>query len=162
MSILAGETVTALRDKLGEIGADLRAGQALARPAVLHCSKCGQAMRIAPQHMQTEVACPHCGDHIQPHELAAKQIPLAGVPLEPGSATISLSWRNRWVAGILGLILGPLGVHRFYLGYTGTGVLQIILTFCTAGIAGVWGFVEGVLLLVGMRFRDADGLPLRE
>lgn len=161
MSILAGETVTALRDKLGEIGADVRAGQALARPAVLHCTTCGQAMRIAPQHMQTEVACPHCGHHFQPHELAAQQIPLAGVPLDPGSVTMGLSWRNRWVAGILGLVLGAFGVHRFYLGYIGIGVIQIIVT-CTTGIGLLWGVVEGVLILVGTRFRDADGLPLRE
>ena len=70
--------------------------------------------------------------------------------------------RNRWVAGILGVLLGPFGVHQFYLGYTGTGVLQIIATFCTFGFACLWGIVEGVLILVGMRFRDADGLPLRE
>lgn len=119
-------------------------------------------MRVAPHHMQVEVACPHCGNHIQPHELAAKQIPLAGMPPAPGAAPASLSWRNRWVAGILGVVLGAFGVHRFYLGYTGTGVIQIILTFCTAGVAGLWGFVEGVLILVGTRFRDADGLPLRE
>ena len=161
MSILAGDTVTALRDKLGEIGEDLRAGQALARPAVLRCTKCAQAMRVAPQHMQTQVACPHCGHHIQPHELAAEQIPIAGVPVEPGSATAGLSWRNRWVAGMLGVVLGAFGLHRFYLGYTGTGVIQIIVT-CTTGIGFLWGVIEGVLILAGKRFRDVDGLPLRE
>ena len=74
----------------------------------------------------------------------------------------TLSWRNRCVAGILGVLLGSLGLHRFYLGYTRIGVLQICLTFCTMGYAGIWGFIEGVLILVGMRIRDVGGLPLRE
>ena len=65
------------------------------------------------------------------------------------------------VAGLLGIFLGPLGVHRMYLGFVGIGILQIIVTFVTLGIGGVWGFIEGVLCLCGA-MRDVDGLPLRE
>lgn len=65
------------------------------------------------------------------------------------------------MAGLLGIFLGPFGVHRFYLGFVKLGVLQIVPTFATVGFAGVWGFVEGVLWLAGVPMRDADGLPLR-
>jgi TM2 domain-containing membrane protein YozV len=65
------------------------------------------------------------------------------------------------VAGVLGVLLGPLGVHRFYLGYVGIGVVQVIVTFITVGFGGLWGFIEGVLCLTGPVMRDADGLPLR-
>ena len=71
------------------------------------------------------------------------------------------SWRNRWVAGLLGVFLGPLGVHRMYLGFVGIGILQIVVTFVTLGIGGIWGLIEGVLCLCGA-MRDVDGLPLRD
>lgn len=162
MSAFSGETMTVLREKLGEIGADIRAGDRLARPAVVRCEECGQSMRIAPDHMHVRLACPHCGQQFEPRRLSAQQVQVVGGALLNDAGSAAHSWRNRWVAGTLGVLLGAFGVHRFYLGYTGLGVLQIVLTFCTAGIAGIWGFVEGVLILVGMRYRDVDGLPLRE
>lgn len=71
--------------------------------------------------------------------------------------------KSRLAAGILGIVLGGLGVHRFYLGYVGIGVAQIIVTFCTAGIGAIWGFIEGILILVGSTITtDADGKPLKE
>ncbi len=70
--------------------------------------------------------------------------------------------RSRWVAGTLGVIppLGAFGIHRFYLGYTRIGILQIILTLVTGGTAGLWGFVEGLLILFGDWGRDVYGRPL--
>ena len=71
--------------------------------------------------------------------------------------------RSKLVAGILGILLGWIGVHRFYLRYTAIGVVQIVVTVCTGGIGGVWGIVEGVLILLGTTLTtDADGRPLKE
>jgi len=50
------------------------------------------------------------------------------------------------VAGILAILLGALGIHKFYLGYTKEGVIQLILGF-VFGIGGVIGIIEGVLYL---------------
>ncbi len=69
--------------------------------------------------------------------------------------------KYRLTTGILGVFLGPLGVHRFYTGYTGIGVLQIILTLAT-GVGGLWGFIEGIRILAGFDFRDSLGRPLLE
>jgi hypothetical protein len=71
--------------------------------------------------------------------------------------------RSRLVAGLLGVLLGGFGAHRFYLGYPRQGVLMILVTLLTLGIGAVWGLVEGVLILAGSSaFRsDADGVPLR-
>jgi TM2 domain-containing membrane protein YozV len=68
------------------------------------------------------------------------------------------------VAGLLGIFLGGFGVHRFYLGYSGIGVAQIIVTIVTCGLGAFWGVIEGVLILVGHEsFRtDANGVPLAE
>lgn len=64
-------------------------------------------------------------------------------------------------ADILGLLLGLLGAHRFYLGNIGVGIIQIIVTVITAGFGGLWGFIEGIIIISGAAWRDADGKPLR-
>ena len=51
------------------------------------------------------------------------------------------------VAGILGILLGGLGIHKFYLGYTKEGVIQIIVTFVTCGVGGLIGLIEGIIYL---------------
>ncbi|MCV2485473.1 TM2 domain-containing protein [Flavobacterium sp. SH_e] len=50
-------------------------------------------------------------------------------------------------AGILGIVLGSLGVHKFYLGYQKEGIIQLVATFVTCGLAGMIGFVEGIIYL---------------
>ena len=52
------------------------------------------------------------------------------------------------IAGILGLLFGSLGIHKFILGYTREGIIQIIITICTCGIGGIIGFIEGIIYLV--------------
>lgn len=70
--------------------------------------------------------------------------------------------KSRMTAGLLGIFLGAFGVHRFYLGYTSIGVLQILVTIATCGIGGFWGIIEGILILGGTGIKtDADGRPLR-
>jgi TM2 domain-containing membrane protein YozV len=49
-------------------------------------------------------------------------------------------------AGIFGILLGGLGVHKFYLGYTTAGIIQIVLSFCF-GIGHVIGIIEGIIYL---------------
>ncbi|MBD8045162.1 NINE protein [Arthrobacter sp. Sa2BUA2] len=72
--------------------------------------------------------------------------------------------KSRLAAGLLGIFLGGFGIHRFYLGYTSIGVVQIVVTVFTWGLGAVWGFVEGIMILAGAQtFRtDARGVPLRE
>lgn len=48
-------------------------------------------------------------------------------------------------AGILGILLGGLGIHKFYLGYTKEGIIQIILSFFCIG--GIIGLIEGIIYL---------------
>ncbi len=70
--------------------------------------------------------------------------------------------KSRLTAGLLGIFLGGFGVHRFYLGYTSIGVLQILVTIATCGIGSLWGMIEGILILTGSGITtDADGRPLR-
>jgi len=71
--------------------------------------------------------------------------------------------RSKLVAGLLGILVGWAGVHRFYLGYTAIGVAQILVTFITCGAGAIWGLIEGILILVGSTITtDADGRPLKD
>ena len=49
-------------------------------------------------------------------------------------------------AGVCGILLGGLGVHKFILGYTKEGIIQILLSFL-CGIGAVVGFIEGIIYL---------------
>ena len=50
------------------------------------------------------------------------------------------------ICGVLGILFGSLGIHKFVLGYTKEGILQIILNiFC--GLGGLIGFIEGIVYL---------------
>ncbi|MBW9208710.1 TM2 domain-containing protein [Mumia sp. zg.B21] len=72
--------------------------------------------------------------------------------------------KSKLVAGLLGILLGGFGIHRFYLGFTTIGVVQIVVTIITCGLGAIWGFVEGILYLVGANgwTTDASGRPLKE
>jgi hypothetical protein len=53
-------------------------------------------------------------------------------------------------------------VHRFYLGFVGIGIAQIVVTLVTCGFGQLWGFIEGILILCGASGldKDAQGRPL--
>ena len=51
------------------------------------------------------------------------------------------------VAGILGILLGGLAIHKFYLGYTKQGIIQLVISVCTCGAGGLIGLIEGIIYL---------------
>lgn len=55
---------------------------------------------------------------------------------------------KRVLAGIFAIFLGVLGIHKFILGYTQEGIIQLIIGICTCGAAGIIGFIEGIIYLV--------------
>ena len=58
---------------------------------------------------------------------------------------------KKLVAGLLAILLGALGIHKFYLGYQKEGLIMLLVTVLTCGIAGavicVIGIVEGIIYL---------------
>ena len=103
-----------------------------------------------------------------------------GGPLNPGAAvctncgapTVVVEAKSKMIAGILGILVGGLGIHNFYLGYITKGVIQVVLTalgVITCGLlfplpiaAGIWGLVEGIMILTGNINKDAKGIPLKD
>jgi TM2 domain-containing membrane protein YozV len=59
------------------------------------------------------------------------------------------------VAGVLGILLGGLGIHKFYLGYTTSGIIMLVVSICAApftcgigySIMGIVGLIEGIIYL---------------
>lgn len=128
---------------------------------------------------QTQTAMPSPGGAAAPGPMrpaagsgraATTWPPIPPVPPQPHPAPVAYTVsfgrdgevgdKSKVAAGILGILFGGLGAHRFYLGYPGVAVLMILANvFCGLGI--VWGMIEGVLCLCG-KMRDADGRLLRD
>ncbi|GIJ29667.1 hypothetical protein Vqi01_48290 [Micromonospora qiuiae] len=79
--------------------------------------------------------------------------------MQPGYSQ-GVSDKSKIVAGILQILL-PFGVGRFYMGDTKTGVIQLIVTLVTCGFGGIWGVIDGILILVKGGV-DGQGRPLRD
>tara|TARA_B100000513_G_scaffold160618_1_gene77734 strand:- start:222 stop:527 length:306 start_codon:yes stop_codon:yes gene_type:complete len=73
----------------------------------------------------------------------------------PATATAT-SDKGMVPAALLCFFLGFLGLHRFYVGKVGTGILMLL----TLGGFGIWSLIDLVMIIVGS-FKDSDGLPLQ-
>lgn len=109
------------------------------------CPQCG-----APaQNGATK--CEYCGAAIsQPTQATQPAQPVQQVvyvqqqtPVNPERANWPI--KNKIVAAILALILGGLGIHKFYLGQGGKGVLYLI--FCWTYVPAILSFIEGITIL---------------
>ncbi|MDN3450614.1 TM2 domain-containing protein [Planococcus sp. APC 3906] len=67
--------------------------------------------------------------------------------------------KNKTVAGLLGIFLGDFGIHKFYLGKPGMGLLYLL--FSWTAIPAVIGFIEGVMYLLSSEkdFQAKHGKP---
>ena len=54
---------------------------------------------------------------------------------------------KKLVAGVVAILIGSLGIHKFILGYQKEGIIQLIASFVTCGIAGIIPFIEGIIYL---------------
>lgn len=94
-----------------------------------YCSQCGA------QLVDEAVVCPKCGCAVDPYA----------------------SPKSRLVALLLCIFVGGLGIHRFYVGKIGTGVLWLL----TAGCFGIGALVDLIMIACGT-FTDSDGKPVTD
>ena len=125
-----------------------------------------QAQNPAPQ--QPFGAPPQASQ--PPYPYGAPQQPY-GVPQPPYAAPAPMvvdpnMQKSKMAAGLLGIFLGSFGVHNFYLGYTGKAVAQLLITVLTCGfgsfVSGIWGLVEGIMILSGNINVDGKNIPLKD
>ena len=103
--------------------------------------------------------CPVCGDATNS---LAQVCVRCGVNLN----NIGTEQKSKLAAGLFGIFLGGFGVHRFYLGYVGIGLAQLLISvlscFFLSPFIWIWGLIEGILILSGSMNRDAKGNLLRD
>ena len=108
--------------------------------------------------------CTNCGTELND----AQDICLkCGVRVNKGKTTNNNSnAKSKLAGGLLGIFLGALGVHNFYLGYNGKAVGQLLITILSCGmlsfVSAIWGLIEGIMILAGNIDKDANGNPLSE
>ena len=82
-------------------------------------------------------------------EPAPVHAPVSAIP-GPVRPTTANS-KSKTAAGVLGILLGGLGIHKLYLGYTGPGILFLLAFIFTCGFAGLItgpiGLIEGIIYL---------------
>lgn len=108
-----------------------KSGQAPAPSDMIPCTTCGADM------VSNANACAKCG---APNAVMAGEV----------------STKSMVPAALLCFFLGGFGIHRFYVGKIGTGILMIL----TLGGLGIWTLVDFVMILLGS-FKDKQGRPLR-
>lgn len=121
----------------------------------------GQTFAFGKDQWQDSVM-PDVGDEVafEAEGVEALRVRLRG--LHPESAAV----KYKYVAVALALLLGWLGLHRFYLGYYRIGFMQLVLSavLIYAGFivfAPQWAFVDALLLFSGNIGKDAKGRPLK-
>ena len=108
--------------------------------------------------------CSNCGAELNDEqEICLK----CGVKVKNSNVNnANLNAKSKMAAGLLGIFLGAFGIHNFYLGYTGKAVGQLLMTVLSCGIlsivSGIWGLVEGIMILSGGINTDANGNPLSD
>lgn len=113
------------------------------------CVNCGVAVGQGTNY------CFNCGAETAQDAAVCVNCGVAFAPAFTGEQ------KSKLTAGLLGIFLGGLGIHNFYLGYTGKAIAQIALSLCF-GIGAIWGLVEGIMILTGSINTDAKGVPLRD
>ena len=76
-------------------------------------------------------------------------------PPPPPPPPQSSGENKKIIAGILAILLGALGIHKFFLGYTTEGIIMLAVTLVVggvtcgtgAGIMGIVGLIEGIIYL---------------
>lgn len=94
--------------------------------------------------------CKNCGKEISDE---AKACPGCGQPM----VAVNASAKSKVAAILLCFFLGVLGVHRFYVGKVGTGIVQLL----TFGGFGIWALIDLILLICG-KFTDSQGKLLSD
>ncbi len=110
----------------------------------MYCKKCGNKLEEGQQ------VCLACGTLVE----------------QNNNVNSYTNQKSKIAGGLLGIFLGGLGVHNFYLGYTGKAVAQLLITILSCGflsfVSAIWGLIEGILILTGSINTDAMGVPLRD
>ncbi len=122
----------------------------------MFCPKCGK------EAAEDQAFCPNCGAPLK-----------AEVKQEAPAVAAGVSPKSRLATSLFAWFLGSLGVHRFYIGKTGTAVVMLILgligyatCWIVVGIpflivVGIWSLIDFIFAVAG-RMKDNNGLLIEK
>lgn len=118
------------------------------------CKHCGEQIEVDC------VICPKCGKQVEKLEGPDAGIVInntAQANVVNSGFSVGVSPKNKIVALILAILLGGLGIHRFYVGKIGTGIIW----FLTAGCFGI-GWIYDIIKIATGTFRDGAGMVISQ
>jgi TM2 domain-containing membrane protein YozV len=105
-----------------------------------YCTKCGATNDDLAQY------CSNCQAALSPVVGGGYQ-PMQSVNVGAMTDWKAMGADKKMAAGICAILLGWLGVHKFILGYTQEGVIQLVLGVLTCGLTNIIGIIEGIIYL---------------
>ena len=118
------------------------------------CQKCGTELN------KDDTFCSNCGAPVS--EEAKTVVNNNNTSTGDGQA------KSKIAAGVLGVIplTGSLGIHNFYLGFTGKAIAQLLMTVLSCGalsvVSWIWSLIEGIMIFTGSINKDAFGNDLTD
>ncbi|MCB2290657.1 TM2 domain-containing protein [Clostridium sp. CS001] len=101
--------------------------------------------------------CPKCGSQNDDGSNFCKTCGI-NLLIQPGNTGVqTISNKNWLVTLLLCIFLGGFGIHRFYVGKTGTGILMVL----TFGGFGIWSLIDLIMIATNV-FTDINGLHLNK
>ena len=102
--------------------------------------------------------CHSCGAEVNEKAVICVKCGVALGSVQLGTTQLGPVSDKEWtVALLLCIFLGTLGVHRFYTGHIGIGVIQLL----TFGGCGIWTLIDLIMIITG-GLKDAQGRPLKK
>ena len=109
-----------------------------------YCTRCGAMNDEGAQY------CTSCQ---APLTSVSGPLPSSGYqPMQSVNPGAMTDWKamgadKKITAGILGILVGGFGVHKFVLGYTTEGIITLVITLVTCGVGHIIGLIEGIIYL---------------
>jgi hypothetical protein len=100
--------------------------------------------------------CHSCGSEINANQVVCVKCGVA-VNQAPTGQIGPVSDKEWLPALLLAFFVGCFGVHRFYTGHIGIGIVQLL----TLGGCGIWALIDFIMIITGS-FTDVNGLPLKK
>ncbi len=120
----------------------------------MYCTNCGFKID------DNAVFCSNCGRKVGMQDPRDRNVMN---DFADGYNNIMSKPKSKVVAAVLAILLGSLGIHEFYLGYTKKGITHLLMfVFFLSFFSQLWAIYEALMILTGKVAYDGNGVPLTD